>query len=92
MLLKWARGVLRGFEALGFGLVQVVGLLLDQGDRSCRRWMAKLGRWLCSLGILQNNFEIFGISARFLSISVGDGAGCRLKLVRLPGLVKGMRF
>ena len=29
--------------------------------------MAKLGRWLCSLGILQNNFEIFGIFARFLS-------------------------
>ena len=56
-----------GFEALGFGLVQVVGLRLDQGDRSCRRWMAKLGRWLCSLGILQNNFEIFGIFARFLS-------------------------
>lgn len=45
-----------GFEALGFGLVQVVGLRLDQGGRSCRRWMAKLGRWLCSLGILQNNF------------------------------------
>lgn len=56
-----------GFEALGFGLVQVVGLRLDQGGRSCRRWMAKLGRWLCSLGILQNNFEIFGIFARFLS-------------------------
>ena len=29
--------------------------------------MAKLGRWLCGLGILQNNFEIFGIFARFLS-------------------------
>ena len=56
-----------GFEALGFGLVQVVGLRLDQGGRSCRRWMAKLGRWLCSPVILQNNFEIFGIFARFLS-------------------------
>ena len=29
--------------------------------------MAKLGRWLCSLVILQNNFEIFGIFARFFS-------------------------
>lgn len=44
MLLNWARGVLRRFEALGFGLVQVVGLRLDQGGRSCRRWMAKFGR------------------------------------------------
>lgn len=27
----------------------------------------KLGRRLCGLGILQNNFEIFGVFARFLS-------------------------
>lgn len=88
-----ARGVLRLVAAPGFGLVQVVW--------SCGRGQATEvagGGWrnsgvgLCSLGILQNNFEIFGIFARFLSIGVDAGAGCRLRLVRLPGLVKGMGF
>ena len=56
MLLTGTRGVLRRFEALGFGLVQVVGLRLDQGDRGCRRWMAKLGRLAMQSGDFAEQF------------------------------------
>lgn len=89
VLLKWARGVLRRFEALGFGLVQVVW--------SCGRGQATEvagGGWRNSgvgyavWGFCRIILRFLAFSRVFLALDAMAGRYRGLRWVRLRGFVK----